>query len=248
MTDIFQYTPGNTVIHKLNPITKLFLAIAICIAAFLSDSLVYLLALLAVDVLIGLLGGVPRKTLSILKGLFKASVFLFILQILVIRSGQPVLGFITDEGIMTATKVVLRLMIACLPLALILAVTQISAISNALVQVLHLPYPYAFAVTTAVRFVPQFMEEMSGIMEAQKARGVEFDTKNIFKKIGMIIPLCAPLLISSVRRSDATAAAAEVRGFDLRTRESGFKHYPFKAADLITFLIAILLIAGGALF
>ena len=72
---------------------------------------------------------------------------------------------------------------------------------------------------------------MSGIMEAQTARGVAFDQARGLKKFSMILPLCAPLLISSVRRTDQTAVAAEVRGFRLRTRESGYKQYPFTGAD-----------------
>ena len=53
MNNLFQYVPGNSVIHRLNPVTKLLLAIVICIAAFLSGNLVYLAALLVVDLLIG---------------------------------------------------------------------------------------------------------------------------------------------------------------------------------------------------
>ena len=130
---------------------------------------------------------------------------------------------------------------------MVLAVTRISDLANALVQVLHLPYKYAFTLTTAIRFIPQFLEEMGGIMEAQTARGVEFDTKNAFRKLGLMLPLCAPLLISSVRRSEATAVAAEVRGFRLRTRASGYKQYPFAPADLAVLLFSVLLIAGAVL-
>ena len=91
------------------------------------------------------------------------------------------------------------------------------------------------------------MEEMSGIMEAQTARGVEFDTKNAAKKLGMLLPLCVPLLISSVRRTGATATAAKARGFELRTRQSGYKRYSFGAVDLMGFLVSAALIAGAAL-
>ena len=128
-----------------------------------------------------------------------------------------------------------------------LAVTQVSDIANAMVQVLHIPYAYAFTLTTAIRFIPQFMEEMTGIMEAQTARGVEFDTKNVFRKIGLLLPLCAPLLISSVRRTSATATAAEARGFELRTVKSGYKKYGFGLVDLAAVLISAGLIVGAVL-
>ena len=247
MNKLFQYVPGNSVIHRLNPVTKIFLSIVICAAAIVTDRLWFLGVLLVVDLLIGVIAGVADRTWSIFRGLLKIALFLFILQILLIRKGTPVFWIITDEGLLTAAKVVLRLMIVCIPLALVLAVTKISDLTNALVKVLHLPYPYAFTLSTAIRFIPQFLEEMSGIMEAQTARGVAFDKARGLKKFSMILPLCAPLLISSVRRTDMTAAAAEVRGFRLRTRASGYKQYPFTKLDLGALVICLALLAGAIL-
>ena len=245
MTDLFQYTPGTSPLHRMNPITKIVLTLCVCVAAFLTDNLFVLLFLLLFDLLIGVVGRVERKAFSIFKGLFKVSLFLFVLQALLVRRGNRLFLFVTDEGLLTAAAVVLRLLVVCLPLALVLAVTRVSDISGALVQVLHVPYAYAFTLTTAIRFIPQFMEEMSGIMEAQTARGVEFDSKNFFKKLGMLLPLCAPLLISSIRRTQATATAAEVRGFALRDARSGYRQYRFGAVDLAGFLVSAALIAGA---
>ncbi len=247
MRDLFEYVPGTSLIHRLNPITKLLLTVVICAAAFITDSLIFLLFLLALDLLIGFIAGVPKKTLSILKGLLKIAAFLFVLQALLTRRGTPIFWIVTDEGLLTAGKVVLRLMVVCMPLALVLAVTKISDLANALVQVLHVPYKYAFTLTTAIRFIPQFLSEMGDIMEAQTARGVEFDSAKGLKKLGMILPLCAPLLISSVRRSEQTAVAAEVRGFHLRTAASGYKKYPFLRIDLMTMILCAALIAAAIL-
>ena len=246
-TNLFQYVPGNSVIHRMNPVTKILLTIVICVAAFLSGNLFYLAGLLVVDLLIGIIAGVAGKTWTIFKGLLKIAIFLFVLQILLVRNGTPVLWIITDEGLLTAARVVIRLVVVCMPLALVLAVTRVTDLTNSLVQVLHVPYQYAFTLSTAIRFVPQFLEEMAGIMEAQTARGVAFDKARGLKKFSMILPLCAPLLISSVRRTDQTAAAAEVRGFRLRTRTSGYKKDPFTAGDLGAVLFCALLLAGAIL-
>jgi energy-coupling factor transport system permease protein len=247
MNNLFQYVPGQSLIHRLNPITKIFLTVIICVAAFVTDSLPFLAGLLALDLLIGIVAGVADRTRSIFRGLLKIAAFLFLLQVLLTRKGTPVFWIITDQGLLTAGKVVLRLVVVCMPLALVLAVTRISDLTNALVQVLHVPYPYAFTLSTAIRFIPQFLEEMSGIMEAQTARGVAFDKARGLKKFSMILPLCAPLLISSVRRTDQTAAAAEVRGFRLRTRASAYKKYPFTGADLGTAAFCLLLLAAAIL-
>ena len=247
MNNLFQYVPGNSLIHRMNPVTKIFLTIIICVVAFVTDRLLFLVGLLAVDLLIGIVAGVANRTWNIFRGLLKIAAFLFLLQVLLTRKGTPVFWIITDQGLLTAGKVVLRLVVVCMPLALVLAVTRITDLTNAMVQVLHVPYQYAFTLSTAIRFIPQFLEEMSGIMEAQTARGVAFDKARGLKKFSMILPLCAPLLISSVRRTDQTAVAAEVRGFRLRTRESGYKKYPFTAVDLGAVLFSLALLAGAIL-
>lgn len=243
MSGLLDYSSGDTILHRLNPLTKIALAFCICIAAFASDNFIFLGFLLVFNVGIGLVGGIRKKTFSLLFILIKICVFLFVLQILFIRLGTPVLFFITDEGLRIASLVVLRLINATIPLALMLALTQMNDLSNALVKVLRLPYTYAFAITTALRFIPIFADEMSSIMEAQTARGVEFDTKNPFRKIQLMLPLCVPLLITSVGRTEQAAMAAEVRGFYLRTRDSGSKEYPFGAIDFMTLVFSAALIA-----
>jgi energy-coupling factor transport system permease protein len=86
---------------------------------------------------------------------------------------------------------------------------------------------------------------MNAIMEAQCARGVEYDTKNPLRKLQLMLPLCVPLLVSSVGKTDATALAAEERGFYLRTRESSFKRYPLVARDFAVLVGCVALVALG---
>jgi energy-coupling factor transport system permease protein len=219
-----------------------------CVAAFVSSSIVFLLALLALSIGLGFLGGIRKKTLALTWALVRVSAFLFVLQVLFIRTGTPVFLFVTDEGLITAFRVVLRLMDATMPLALMLALTRMNDLANALVKVVRLPYRYAFTLTTALRFIPVFTDEMSAIMESQTARGVDFDTKNPLRKLGLMMPLCVPLLITSVGRTGQAAMAAEVRGFYLRDRHSGSKEYPFKARDGVALLAMLALVALAVLF
>ena len=177
------------------------------------------------------------------------SLFLFILQLLAIRSGNAILTigsfYITDLAVEKGLLLVLRLMGATLPLSVLISVTNLNDLSNTLVTVLHIPYKYAFTFTSAIRFIPVFSSEMSGIIESQKARGVDFEVKNPFKKFGMILPLCFPLLISSVRKIESTATAAELRGFYLRTSKSCTKKYPLHVSDFVFMLLSGVLLAGG---
>ena len=137
----------------------------------------------------------------------------------------------------------MRLIACAIPLFLVLYITKLGDIANTCCKVLHVPYKYAFTFTSAVHFIPVFMNDMMGIMEAQTARGVEFDSGSIVKKLQLMVPLCVPLLVSSVRKINSAAIAAEVRGFNLRTPASGYKEYPFSGKDVLAMVLCLTLIA-----
>ena len=204
--------------------------------------------LLAVTLALRAYAGVVGRLRALLRLLIPLALIMLVLQLAFMRDGNIVWGFVTDTGLITGSKACLRLLGVALPLILMLMVTKLNDLANACVEVLHVPYRYAFTFTTALRFVPVFGQEMNAIMEAQTARGVEYDTKNPVKKLKLMLPLCVPLLISSVGKTDATALAAEQRGFYLRTRASSYKRYPIKGLDIAVLIVSIALIAIGFLF
>ena len=247
MVNVIDYVPGATVLHRLNPVAKLALASGIIIATFLAASYPALVGLLVISLALGAYAGVFSRLASLLKVLLPLAAIMLVLQMIFVQGGERLVGFVTSEGLVTGSKACLRLLGVALPLVLVLTVTKLTDLANACVEILHVPYRYAFAFTTALRFVPLFGQEMNAIMEAQTARGVEYDTKNPIKKLQLMLPLCIPLLISSVGKTDATALAAEQRGFYLRTRESSYKRYPLQALDFAAIAVAAALIVAGAL-
>lgn len=247
MVNVIDYVPGATVLHRLNPVAKLALASGIIIATFLAASYPALVGLLVITLALGAYAGVFSRLASLLKVLLPLAAIMLVLQMIFVQGGERLVGFVTSEGLVTGSKACLRLLGVALPLVLVLTVTKLTDLANACVEILHVPYRYAFAFTTALRFVPLFGQEMNAIMEAQTARGVEYDTKNPIKKLQLMLPLCIPLLISSVGKTDATALATEQRGFYLRTRESSYKRYPLQALDFAAIAVAVALIVAGAL-
>ena len=245
MLNVIDYVPGDTVLHRLNPVTKLILAAAIIAAIVLADDYAALIALIALTLILGIYAGSGSRLLSLLKVLVPIAALMLVLQLAFVRHGETVALFVTTDGLVSGTKACLRLLGVALPLVLMLTVTKTTDLANACVEKLHLPYKYAFTFTTALRFVPIFTQEMNAIMEAQTARGVEFDTKNPFRKMSLMLPVCIPLLVTSVGKTDATALAAEQRGFYLRTRASSFKRYPMRAIDVATLAASVALVAFG---
>jgi energy-coupling factor transport system permease protein len=251
MTGLLDYVPGGGFLHRLNPLTKLVLAFGLCASCFAADSFFVVLGIMALDMALAGLGGVFGRALRTFLSLTKLSLLLFAVQILFVREGTVLLSLplgirVTEPGLRFSLLFVSRLIAATLPLTLMLSVTRMSDISNALNR-LRIPYKYTFALTTAIRFIPLFAGEMEAIMEAQIARGVDFDTKNFFKKVRLLLPLCVPLLVSSVRRIEEGAISAELRGFNFRTPSSGYKRYPLRAGDYIALLALAAVITGAVL-
>lgn len=247
MLNIIDYVEGAGLLHRLNPVTKLALAAAIIIATFISSSYLVLISLLLLTFALAAYAGVANKLMSLMKLLIPLALVMFVLQTIFMQVGDPVILWIKSEGLRSALIAVLRLVGVALPLILMLSVTKLTDLANACVEILHIPYQYAFTFTTALRFVPVFSQQMNAIMEAQTARGVEYDTKNPIKKMQLMLPLCIPLLVSSVGKTDASALAAEQRGFYLRNRQSSYKRYPLVGRDYAVFALSVALIVISVL-
>lgn len=242
MVNVVDYVSGTTLLHRLNPVTKLALALSIIVATCVASSFATLVFLLVFTLLLGAYAGALRRLGSLLKVLLPLTIVMLMLQTAFTHSGDHVFLWMTTEGLETGGKACLRLLSMALPLVLMLCTTKLPDLANACVEKLHVPYRYAFTFTTALRFVPIFSQEMNAIMETQTARGVKYDTKNPLKKMRLMLPLCVPLLISSVGKTDATALAAEQRGFYLREHSSSYKRYPLSLKDRVVLVVCVVLI------
>ncbi len=250
MAKFLEYVPGTSPLHLMNPSVKLICAIILAIACFCTTNLAFLVLLLAAGLAMAVACGMGRATAGLCKAVFAFSLILAVVILLTTPYGQPLVplpwGFIGTGSLLAALTVIVRLMAASIPLFLVFYVTKMSDITNSAVKQLHVPYKYAFTFTSTVHFIPVFMNDMAAIMEAQTARGVEFDG-SLAKKIRLMVPLCVPLLVSSVRKTNSAAIAAEVRGFNLRTRQSGFKDYPLAARDYAALAITIVILVAAVI-
>lgn len=242
MASALDFIEGESFLHKAHPVAKLALVASICIATFLAKHIAFLLALILLSLALGVSAGAFKRSFSLLRNFSFIALLLFLVQTLLFRGGTSYMLWFSEAGVQKGLFAALRLLSFALPLMIILSITKMSDLANALVEKLHVPYRYAFTITTALRFVPIFSNEMSHIMEAQCARGVAYDTKNPLKKIRLMLPMIVPLLISSVAKVDQSALAAEQRGFYLRGQKSAYKRYPYKAADFALFTFSIVLI------
>ena len=120
MVNVIDYMPGDTLLHRLNPVVKLGLAAAIIVGIFLSDTYVALLGFLALTLALGAYAGVVDRLFSLLKLLIPLALIMLVLQLAFMRDGNVVWSFITDTGLITGSKACLRLLGVALPLILCL--------------------------------------------------------------------------------------------------------------------------------
>ena len=250
MKGFLYYQPGDTILHHMNPLAKLIMAVAICVGCFATGSLAMVAALILLSLGLGALGGIFRRAVRTLAAVAKFSSILFVLQIFFVREGAHLIDlplgiYITDTGLRFSLLICLRLIGATLPLTIMLQLTQLSDLTGELVR-LGMPYRYAFALTTAVRFIPVLSGEMGAIIEAQTARGVELDG-NILRKIRLLVPLCVPLLVGCVQRIEGSAISAELRGFNLRTSKTGARRFRLQKFDLISLAICAIIVVACVL-
>ena len=248
-----QYFPGNSVIHRLDPRTKLIGLVLYIVALFLAKSYVsYALMALVLITLSALARIRPKTLLSGLKPLIFIVVFTGIIN-LFYGSGEPLVQFwifkITANGIRTAVFMVLRIMLLVCGTFLLTYTTSPLSLTDGLEMLLNplkkLRFPVhelAMMMSIALRFIPTLIEETQKITRAQKARGADFESGSLIKRAKALLPLLVPLFVSAFRRADELAMAMEARCY--RGGKGRTKMHPLKYAlrDLQALICLIVLI------
>ena len=171
-------------------------------------------------------------------------------------AGTPVadvwlLRSITWEGIIAAIQMVLRIVMLIMSTFLMTYTTSPIALTDGMesllgpLKKLRLPiHELAMMMSIALRFIPTLIEETDKIMSAQKARGADFETGNIFRRAKALVPILVPLFISAFRRADELATAMECRCYHGGEGRTALRVLRYKAADWLV-LVAFLALTAG---
>ena len=249
-----QYYPTNSIIHKLDPRTKINFTFIYIIALFFIDNYWgYLFALVFLYGLIKVSKIPVRYILRGIKGLLFIIVFTVVVNLFMTPGTTLVkLGVltITREGLHFAVFMALRLIFLVTGTSLMTLTTSPIALTDGIEYLLkgiplikRYAHEISMMMTIALRFIPTLMEETDKIMKAQKARGADFESGNLFKRAKNLIPLLVPLFIGAFRRADELAVAMEARcyrGGDNRTRLNELK---YTKNDSIAYVITIFMVA-----
>lgn len=251
-----QYFPGKSPVHRLDPRTKLVLLIVYIVALFLASGWAsYLAVFLFLTVTIAI-SRIPLKAIFRgLKPLIMILIFTGLLNIFFTKGGKKLVEFwaieIYSEGVIRAIYMMARILMLIAGTFLLTYTTSPIALTDGLESLLgplkkiRVPvHELAMMMCIALRFIPTLIEETDKIMSAQKARGADFETGNLFKRVKALVPILVPLFISAFRRADELATAMECRcyhGGDGRTK---MKLLRYKLRDIEAYLIGLLLLTA----
>ena len=252
-----QFFPGESIIHRLDPRTKILLTVAFIVAVFLAVSPAAFLALALIVVALIAISGISFKV--ILKGI-KPIVFILIFTALINifltkGEGEPLVEFwiieIFKEGIVRAVFMAVRVIILIVGTSTLLTYTTspialTDGIESLLypLKLIHVPvHLFAMMMTIALRFIPTLVEETEKIMNAQKSRGADFTSGSLVKRAKALIPILIPLFVSSFKRADELATAMECRCYRGDKNRTKLVKLSFGLRDLAFFLIGAALVS-----
>jgi len=255
---IGRYVPGDSILHRMDPRSKLLLVFFFICIVFLANNVVTYTILGAYTLLLVALSKIQIKfILSGLKPILLLVAFTFLLHIFFTKEGDIWLdlGWLTiykggiEQGIFISLRFLFLILIATL---LTLSTTPIS-LTDGLEELLNplkrfkLPvHELALMMSISLRFIPTLLEETNKIMKAQTARGVDFSSGPIKDRVSAIVPLLVPLFVSSFKRAEELATAMESRGY--RGGEGRTKYRLLKWGTSDTILLVSLAILSIVLF
>jgi ABC-type cobalt transport system, permease component CbiQ and related transporters len=249
-----QYFPGNSLIHLLDPRTKLVFLTIFIVALFSARQhpVIYGLMLVVLFVSVGISTISPKIILKGMKPVIFVLIFTGLLNMFY-TPGRPVFTIgvftMTYEGVRTAIFMIVRIVTLICSTFLLTYTTSPLSLTNGLETLLNplkkIKFPVhelAMIMSIALRFIPNLIEDTDKIMSAQRARGADFDTGNFLQKAKALIPLLVPLFVSSFRRADELAVAMECRCYHGGEGRTRLKQLQMNNTDVVVLCFSVALL------
>ena len=248
-----RYIPGNSIIHRLDPRSKLVAMILLIIIAFWANNPITNLILFIATGIFVVLSEVPLSFfIKGLRSMFFLIAFTTLFQLFFISGGQVLfdMGFIkiTSYGVEQAGIIFCRFVLIIFFSTLLTLTTMPLSLATAVESLLgplkrfKVPvHEIGLMLSMSLRFVPTLMDDTIRIMNAQKARGVDFGEGNVIQKVKAMIPILIPLFATSLKRADSLATAMEARGYQGGNGRSQYRQLNWMNRDSIALLFVCVL-------
>lgn len=251
---IGQYVAGNSVVHRLDPRSKLTATFLFIMIIFLANNWISY-TFLFLTVLIALLVSrvSPRYIYNGMKPIFLLVMIMFIFHSIMTKEGELLLAIGWFEiylgGVIQGLFITLRLLLLIMMTTLLTLTTPPITLTDGLENIfgplrkINIPvHEIALMMSISLRFIPTLLQETEKIMKAQMARGADFASGPIVNRVKAIIPLLVPLFMQSFRRAEDLATAMEARGYRGGVGRTRFRELNWGIGDTLT--VAMIILVG----
>ena len=253
-----QFFPGYSVLHKLDPRSKIMIAIMAIVAIFFANNpITFLIITLFAIVLVWISRISFTAVLNGIKPILFILLFTMVLNVFMTGAdGEPLVEFwiikIYTHGIIRAVFMAWRVVLLIVITSMLLTYTTSPiALTDGLesllspLKLIGVPvHTFAMMMSIALRFIPTLVEETEKIMNAQKSRGADFSTGSLVNRAKALIPLLIPLIVSSFKRAEELATAMECRCYRGDKNRTKLVKLEFHARDYVCFAITVMVIGG----
>ncbi|WP_028263420.1 energy-coupling factor transporter transmembrane component T family protein [Atopobium fossor] len=249
---IGQYLAGNSVIHKLDPRTKILAAFVLMVSAFFIQAPMQLVFGLVCVTTLSRMAHVPAgKLFDAIKSIVGMLLALGLINMLMIHRGEVLVSWgilnITNEGVRVALLYSLRMIVAIVAATLLLLTTTPTQLTDAFdallspLSKLGLPaHELAMVFSLMLRFIPTLADEANAIMDAQMVRGAGINEGSVLKRIQAIVPVITALLASALRHANGLARSLDARSYEGGAARSHWHRLVYKKRDALAGALTLL--------
>ena len=256
---IGQYYPADSILHRLDPRVKFLGTLVFIISRFLIKGVAgYVFVTIVLATLVRL-SKVPFGMM--LKGM-KAIIFILIITVIfnmLFTPGEAIFTIwrltVTREGVAQAFRMAIRLSYLIIGSSIMTLTTTPNQLTDAMenlfspLKVLKVPvHEISMMMSIALRFIPILMEETDKIMKAQIARGADFESGNLIKRVTNMIPLLVPLFVSAFQRANDLAMAMEARCYHGGEGRTQMKPLRYEKRDYVAYALMLAFAAASVCF
>jgi energy-coupling factor transport system permease protein len=233
------YLEKDTLIHRLDPRTKIVSSLLLILCALIFNHPLYLAAIFFLILLISLVSSSIKQLLKLKYLLFLLTFFSLILWPFFVK-GKSVLFYLLSypvykESFYYGLAMGIRLICFVIVGLIYVSTTKNEETTYGLIA-FGLPYAFSFAISVALRLVPTFVDTALTIVEAQISRGLDLESKNPLKRIKVLLPLAVPMFVTAIRKTNMLGVALESRGFNPSSKRTFYLQLKMERKDLIALL------------
>lgn len=241
--NLYLYLDRDTFLHRMDPRSKIGLLTTLFILAFIFDNPIYELFVLAFVLIVVTLAKAWKNVKNMLGLLSIIAVVTVILFALTNPGDTTLFWIVKTEGLLYGITVALRLVALIVTGLVFLSTTTNEEVAIGLVK-LGLPYRFSFSISTALRLVPTIIGTAMTIIQAQRSRGHDIDSGNLFQRVRKFAPIVIPVFISTIRSTQIFAMALESKGFGAERQRTYLQNPTFGIRDVLMWIVMTIILVA----